>query len=229
LITPYGEIGIKSSLLGDFNIYNILAATAAAMCLDVGTDAVASGIKNLAGVPGRLELVKNARSLTVVVDYAHTPDALMKVLEAVKPLAKARLITVFGCGGDRDKGKRRVMGRVAGELSDLVFITSDNPRTENPSAIAHQVEEGVRESGLEKLKSVPYDRLVKSGYILDLDRGKAIAKAVGMADENDFVLIAGKGHEDYQITEKGKRHFDDREVAAEAIEGKGIPTASFVR
>jgi UDP-N-acetylmuramoyl-L-alanyl-D-glutamate--2,6-diaminopimelate ligase len=155
------------------------------------------------------------------VDYAHTPDALMKVLEAVKPLVKGRLITVFGCGGDRDKGKRRLMGHVAGEISDLVFITSDNPRTEDPSAIAHQIEEGVRESGLEKLGEVYRNLPVKSGYVLELDRGNAISRAIGIAEENDFVLIAGKGHEDYQITGKGKRHFDDREVAAEAIRDKG--------
>jgi len=225
LITPAGEIGISSRLLGGFNIYNILAASAAAMCLDVDPDAVASGVENLAGVPGRLELVKNSRSLSVVVDYAHTPDALMKVLEAVKPLVKGRLISVFGCGGDRDKGKRRVMGRVAGETSDLVFITSDNPRTEDPSAIARQIEEGVRESGLEKLGEIYRDPPVKSGYVLDLDRGNAISRAVGIADENDFVLIAGKGHEDYQITGKGKRHFDDREAAAEAIRDKGTLNA----
>jgi UDP-N-acetylmuramoyl-L-alanyl-D-glutamate--2,6-diaminopimelate ligase len=225
LITPGGEIGISSRLLGGFNIYNILAAAAAAICLDVDPDAVASGVANLAGVPGRLELVKNSRSLSVVVDYAHTPDALMKVLEAIKPLVKGRLITVFGCGGDRDKGKRRIMGRVAGKTSDLVFITSDNPRTEDPSAIARQIEEGVRESGLEELGSVSHDRPVKSGYILDLDRGNAISRAVGMADENDFILIAGKGHEDYQITGKGKRHFDDREVAAQAIRDKGTLNA----
>jgi UDP-N-acetylmuramoyl-L-alanyl-D-glutamate--2,6-diaminopimelate ligase len=221
LITPYGEIGISSRLLGGFNIYNILAASAAAMCLDVDPHAVASGVANLSGVPGRLELVKNSRSLSVVVDYAHTPDALMKVLEAVKPLVKGRLITVFGCGGDRDKGKRRLMGHVAGEISDLVFITSDNPRTEDPSAIAHQIEEGVRESGLEKLGEVYRNLPVKSGYVLELDRGNAISRAIGIAEENDFVLIAGKGHEDYQITGKGKRHFDDREVAAEAIRDKG--------
>jgi UDP-N-acetylmuramoyl-L-alanyl-D-glutamate--2,6-diaminopimelate ligase len=225
LITPVGEIGISSGLLGGFNIYNILAAAAVAMCMDIDPDAVASGVANLEGVPGRLELIRNSRSLSVVVDYAHTPDALMKVLDAVKPLVKGRLITVFGCGGDRDKGKRRVMGRVAGEKSDLVFITSDNPRTEDPSAIARQIEEGVRETGLEELGGVPHDQQVKSGYILDLDRGNAISRAVGMADENDFVLIAGKGHEDYQITRKGKRHFDDREVAAEAIRNRGTLNA----
>lgn len=229
LITPAGEIEIQSRLIGGFNIYNILAAAAAALCLDVDPVAVASGVANLSGVPGRLELVENARSLSVVVDYAHTPDALLKVLEAIKPLVEGRLITVFGCGGDRDKGKRREMGRVAGEISDLVFITNDNPRTEDPYAIARQIEEGVRESGLEKLGSDSRDRPEGSGYFLDLDRGNAILRAVGMADGNDFVLIAGKGHEDYQITGKGKRHFDDREVATEAMRDLGTRNAEFGR
>ena len=121
------------------------------------------------------------------------------------------------------------MGRVAGEISDLVFITNDNPRTEDPSAIARQIEEGVRESGLEKLGSDSRDRPEGSGYFLDLDRGNAILRAVGMADGNDFVLIAGKGHEDYQITGKGKRHFDDREVATEAIRDLGTRNAEFGR
>ena len=227
LITPGGEIAVSSRLLGDFNIYNILAAAAAAMCLDVDPGDVASGVSHLSSVPGRLELVRNSRSLSVVVDYAHTPDALMKVLEALKPLVKGRLITVFGCGGDRDKGKRRIMGRIAGEKSNLVFITSDNPRTEEPSAIAHQIEEGVRESGMEELGSIAKDMAVKSGYILDLNRDSAIARAIEIADENDLVLIAGKGHEDYQITGNGKTHFDDREVAAEAIRSKGTLDALF--
>lgn len=217
LITPAGEIIVKSKLLGGFNVYNILAAVAAAMCLNVEMDAIISGIENLAGVPGRLELVENSRCLSVIVDYAHTPEALTKVLETLRPMVKGRLITVFGCGGDRDRGKRRIMGRAAGKISDLVFITSDNPRTEDPYAIASQIEKGVRESGLEELKGVCRDRPAKSGYVLDLDRGNAIARATEIADENDFVLIAGKGHEDYQITGKEKRPFDDREVAAEAI------------
>lgn len=207
LITPSGSVNIHSSLIGDFNIYNILAASAAAFCAKIDLNVIASGIANLKGVPGRLELIKNNRSLAIVVDYAHTPDALLKAIKAVKPLTKARLITVFGCGGDRDKGKRREMGRVAGEHSDLVFITSDNPRTEDPAAIAMQIEKGVHESGLNKLGG---------GYILDLDRAGAIRRAVGLATESDLILIAGKGHEDYQIIGNRKRHFDDREVAADA-------------
>lgn len=216
LISPVGEIEIKSSLIGDFNIYNILAASAAALCLGYDLNIVAKGIERLKGVPGRLELVKNRQSLAIVVDYAHTPDALLKAIKAVRPLAVGRLITVFGCGGDRDRGKRRQMGRVAGENSDLIFVTSDNPRTEDPSAIIAQIEKGVLESGVKKLEGASDEDLARPGYILDLDRGNAIKRAVKLADESDLVLIAGKGHEDYQIIGKEKRHFDDREVAAEA-------------
>jgi UDP-N-acetylmuramoyl-L-alanyl-D-glutamate--2,6-diaminopimelate ligase len=216
LITPAGTIDIHASLIGDFNIYNILAASAAALCLEIGLDVMASGIANLQGVPGRLELVKNSKSLAIVVDYAHTPDALLKAIKAVRPLTQERLITVFGCGGDRDKGKRREMGRVAGEHSDLVFVTSDNPRTEDPAAIAIEIEKGVRESGLKKLEVGPDKDLDEPGYTLDLDRASAIQRAVGLANKSDLILIAGKGHEDYQIIGKEKRHFDDREVAVDA-------------
>jgi UDP-N-acetylmuramoyl-L-alanyl-D-glutamate--2,6-diaminopimelate ligase len=213
LLTPAGEMDIRSPLIGEFNIYNILAATAGALCLDIDMGVVALGIERLNGVPGRLEVVQNRRSLKVVVDYAHTPDALEKVIRAVKPIVEGRLITVFGCGGDRDKGKRKEMGHVAGEYSDIVFITSDNPRTEDPEAIASQIEEGVRESGMEKLVDT-----LGPGYILDIDRGSAIQRAIRMAHKADLVLIAGKGHEDYQIIGKHKRHFDDREVAAAAMQ-----------
>ncbi len=217
LVTPSGEIDIQSSLIGDFNIYNILAASAAAMCLNIGPEKIASGIMQLKVVPGRLELVKNNRSLTVAVDYAHTPDALEKAIASIKPLAtKGRLITVFGCGGDRDKGKRREMGRLAGKYSDLVIITSDNPRSENPDAIIAQIEEGICESGLKKLSELSLFQAKESGYILESDRGSAIRMAVEIADRNDFILIAGKGHEDYQIIGKKSKHFDDREVVSAA-------------
>lgn len=219
LITPHGEIEIQSPLIGGFNIYNILAAAAVALSLNIELNAVSIGIGNLTGIPGRLELVKNSRSLPILVDYAHTPDALGKALEALRPLTKGRLITVFGCGGDRDRGKRREMGRVAGQYSDLVFVTSDNPRTEEPAAIVQQIEEGVQESGLDVLSGNSLEG-AGTGYVLDLDRGSAIQKAVRMARGGDLVLIAGKGHEDYQIIGKRKRHFDDREVAAKAASGK---------
>ena len=217
LITPAGKTDIHSSLIGGFNIYNILAASAVALCLEIDLNGVASGIARLKGVPGRLELVKNRQSLAIVVDYAHTPDALLKAIRSVKPLTKGRLITVFGCGGDRDKGKRREMGRVAGEHSDLAFVASDNPRTEDPAAIAMQIEEGMHESGLKKIEGASDKNLSGSGYILELDRRKAIQSAIGLAHKSDLILIAGKGHEDYQIIGKEKRHLDDREVAAQAV------------
>jgi UDP-N-acetylmuramoyl-L-alanyl-D-glutamate--2,6-diaminopimelate ligase len=212
LVTPLGERAIGSSLIGEVNIYNILAAAAAALSLDIGLDAVAEGVDGLDTVPGRLERVENGRDLDVIVDYAHTPDALLKTIAALKPLITGRLITVFGCGGDRDKGKRSEMGRIAGSSSDLVFITSDNPRTEDPAAIISQVEEGVRESGLALLE----DRIDigKQGYVREKDRRKAIREAVQTARKGDLVLIAGKGHEDYQIVGREKKHFDDREEAA---------------
>jgi len=203
LITPEGRVDIASPLIGSFDIYNIMAAAGAARAMDIGLEPIASGVKQLKGVPGRLEMVKNSRGLALVVDYAHTPDALLKALQAVRLLATGRVITVFGCGGDRDKGKRREMGRIAGMESDRVFVTSDNPRTEDPAAIAGQIEAGVIESGM-------------SDYVLDLDRKRAIQRAVQMADNADLVLIAGKGHETYQIIGSEKRPFDDRVVAAEA-------------
>jgi UDP-N-acetylmuramoyl-L-alanyl-D-glutamate--2,6-diaminopimelate ligase len=214
--TPVGHMDVRSHLIGDFNIYNILAASAGALCLDMGLETIASGIASLKGVPGRLEMVKNGRSLTIVVDYAHTPDALRKALGSVKPLVKGRMITVFGCGGDRDKGKRHEMGMVAGRMSDLVVITSDNPRTEKPADIAMQIEKGVQEAGLRRLSNYSGDRPLTSGYFLELDRKKAIGISVEIAAKNDLILIAGKGHEDYQIVGTEKRNFDDREVAAEA-------------
>ncbi len=203
LITSKGEAEIVSALIGEFDIYNIMAAAAGALSIGIDIRSICSGLRLPKGVPGRLEQVKNKRALALVVDYAHTPDALSKALGAVRVLTEGRVLTVFGCGGDRDKGKRRSMGRVAGLQSDLVFITSDNPRTEDPKAIAAQIEEGVIETGLKD-------------YILDLDRENAIQRAVKMAHNGDLVLIAGKGHETYQIMGKEKKAFDDRVVAARA-------------
>ena len=216
LITPVGEADISSSLIGDFNIYNIMAASAAALSIDIDLIDIVRGIADLKGVPGRLELIKNRRSLTIICDYAHTPDALLKAIRAVKPLARGRVITVFGCGGDRDRGKRPKMGRIAGEESDLIIITSDNPRTEDPVAIARMIEDGMRVSGRQKLQGLVDESSAGSGYLIELDRENAIRRAVDIADKDDLILIAGKGHEDYQITGKTKRAFDDRKIAAEA-------------
>ena len=196
-----GECDIRSSLIGNFDIYNIMAAASAAITLGVDLKTIASGIESMKGVPGRMELVPNTRSLTIVVDYAHTPDALEKALEAANQITEGRILTVFGCGGDRDRGKRNEMGRVAGKHSHKVFITSDNPRSEDPIAIAEEIEKGVIASG-------------QKDYVVELEREMAIRMAVESALKNDLVLIAGKGHEDYQIIGNTRRDFDDRLVAA---------------
>jgi len=221
LMTPLGERTIRSSLIGEFNIYNIMAASAAAISLNIDLDAVVEGIEGLKVVPGRLELVQNSQGLTVVVDYAHTPDALLKTLKALKAIVEGRSITIFGCGGDRDKGKRCEMGIVAGEHSDLVLITSDNPRSEDPLAIMAQIEKGIRKSGLSRMEGSSTDRFVETGYTMEVDRRKAIRRGVAMAHEKDLVLIAGKGHEDYQIIGDRKRSFDDRKEAALAASEVG--------
>lgn len=219
LITPKGESEIRSPLIGMVNIYNILAATAAAISLDIDLDAVVKGINYLETVPGRLELVPNSRGLTVVIDYAHTPDALLKALKTLRPLTEERLITVFGCGGGRDQGKRREMGIVAANNSDVVIITSDNPRREDPEFIISQIEKGVQETGLRKINEVDYTAFVGAAYFVETDRRQAINKALSMAGIKDLVLIAGKGHEDYQIVGTEKRHFNDREEVLLACNG----------
>jgi UDP-N-acetylmuramoyl-L-alanyl-D-glutamate--2,6-diaminopimelate ligase len=222
LTTPVGAAAVRSPLLGTFNIYNILAAAGAAVALGIALEDVITGIEQLRVVPGRLETVPNGRGLRIVVDYAHTPDALSKTMQTLKPLAEGKLITVFGCGGDRDKGKRYDMGLAAGQQSDLVVITSDNPRSEDPAAIIEQIEKGTRESGLPKAAwSSPRPASAARGYIIDADRRKAIRMAVGMAGSQDLVLIAGKGHEDYQIVGGERRHFDDREEAGLAASERG--------
>ena len=162
--------------------------------------------------------MKNSAGLALVVDYAHTPDALLKSLEALRPMVSGRLITVFGCGGDRDRGKRSHMGLVAGTKSDVVFVTSDNPRSEDPASIVKEAEKGVMEAGLEKKEWGRHGCSAKGVYFTEVDRREAIRKAVGLALREDLVLIAGKGHENYQIIGCEKRHFSDQEEAASAAE-----------
>lgn len=215
LVTSKGKQSLRSSLIGGFNIYNMLAASGAAMSLGIELEAIAAGIETLPGVPGRLEWVENRRQKRILVDYAHTPDALAKSLNALRPMVDGRLICVFGCGGDRDKGKRKEMGRIAAEVSDWVIVTSDNPRTEAPEAIISQIEEGVQEAGLER-PGHPHTRGGNfKGYQTVTERAEAIRMALEMATGNDLVLIAGKGHETYQIIGREIRDFDDRKVAAE--------------
>jgi UDP-N-acetylmuramoyl-L-alanyl-D-glutamate--2,6-diaminopimelate ligase len=213
LRTPEAEAVVRSPLIGDFNVYNILAAAGAGLALNLSLEAVVRGIEALKAIPGRLERVENPKGLTLVVDYSHKPDALLKAMTALKPYVKGRLITVFGCGGDRDRGKRYEMGRLAGEHSDVAFITSDNPRSEDPLSIVKEIEKGMLDSGLRKGGG---NSRPGRGYFLEVDRRQAIRKAVAMADETDVVLIAGKGHEDYQIVGSEKRPFSDQEEAARA-------------
>jgi UDP-N-acetylmuramoyl-L-alanyl-D-glutamate--2,6-diaminopimelate ligase len=207
LRTPEGEREVVSPLVGRPHVYNILTAAACAHALGIGLEATAAALATCVGAPGRFERVEHAGDFAVVVDYAHTDDALRNVLRTARDVARGRVITVFGCGGDRDRTKRAPMGEAAASLSDVVIATSDNPRTEGPEAILRDVEEGLRASNR------PYLKIV--------DRREAIFRAVKEARPGDIVVIAGKGHEDYQIVGTEKRHFDDREVAREALAARG--------
>jgi UDP-N-acetylmuramoyl-L-alanyl-D-glutamate--2,6-diaminopimelate ligase len=203
--------------VGRFNLSNILAAVSAGIALDLPLEAIKAGIETHAVVPGRMERVDNTRGITLLVDYAHTGDALENVLSTLKELATARIITVFGCGGDRDPGKRPIMGRIAAQLSDLALVTSDNPRTEEPCAILEQVKAGITPLGIrEYVLDELYGTFSEKGFVMLENRAEAIRLAVRLAQPGDIVLLAGKGHEDYQIIGTTKHHFDDREQAAQA-------------
>lgn len=222
LVTPAGETAITSRLLGRFNLYNILSAAGAAYVLGLSLDAIRAGIEEHGRVEGRLERVENDLELTVLVDYAHTGDALENVLRTLRELATGRILTVFGCGGDRDRGKRPLMGEVAGRLSDLAIITSDNPRTENPAAIIREVREGLLPLGLREYTPAELSGgIAEKGFLAVELRREAIRLAIRTAKPGDIVLIAGKGHEDYQIIGTDKHHFDDREEAAAALQLAG--------
>lgn len=203
LNTPAGNIKVTSPLVGRPHVYNILAASAAALEIGCNLEKIKQGIETCAGAPGRFERVLHAGDFAVVVDYAHTDDALLNVLKTARATTENRVITVFGAGGDRDKSKRRPMGEIAGRYSDFVVLTSDNPRTENPLAIMSEIEAGLKTTNTD--------------YAAISDRREAIFRAVSEAKSGDVVLIAGKGHETYQIVGDQKYHFDDREVAREAL------------
>ena len=210
ITTPTGVIAIRSRLVGQPNLYNILAATATAMALEVPNDAIERGIENLPGVPGRFEVVSQpADEVTVVVDYAHTDDALRNLLETARPLSSQRIVTVFGCGGDRDRSKRPLMGMVAARLSDVVVITSDNPRSEDPRRIIEEIERGIP-AGTQASTRAPM-------VVSVVERAEAIERAISLAGKGDVVLIAGKGHEKYQQIGDRVLPFDDGEVARAAL------------
>jgi len=204
LRTPAGERDFHSPLVGPPHIYNTLAAVASGLALGYELDVITRALEKCTGAPGRFERVLHDKDFAVVVDYAHSDDALLNVLRTAREVTKGKIITVFGCGGDRDRSKRAPMGEAAASLSDVVILTSDNPRTEDPEQILADAELGIKETGK------PYRKIA--------DRRAAIHQAVAEANSNDLVLIAGKGHEDYQIIGREVFHFDDREVAREALE-----------
>jgi UDP-N-acetylmuramoyl-L-alanyl-D-glutamate--2,6-diaminopimelate ligase len=217
--TPSGPVAVESPLVGRHNSYNILSAIGAGVSLGFAPPDIARGIANMKAVPGRMEKVAEGQPFGVVVDYAHTEDALARLLEAVREIATGRVITVFGCGGDRDRTKRPKMGSAALAGSDIVVVTSDNPRTEDPLAIIEEIETGMAGRGTKAspAKLPPAARNGKKPYFVIPDRREAIELAVRMAGPGDVVVLAGKGHEDYQIVGGTKHHFDDREEARRAI------------
>jgi len=216
MATPSGEVAIWSPLIGKVNVYNVLAAAAAAYARDCSADAISKGISSLTCVPGRFERVDCGQPFTVVVDYAHTDDALRNLTALARDFVahaglKGKVITLFGCGGDRDRAKRPLMGEAAGKGSDFVVLTSDNPRSEDPLAIMNDALVGLQKSGTK--------------YVTEPDRRKAIALAIGQAASGDIVLLAGKGHEKVQVVRGQSIPFDDVEVARETLASFGYECA----
>jgi UDP-N-acetylmuramoyl-L-alanyl-D-glutamate--2,6-diaminopimelate ligase len=208
-VTPVGRLELQLHLAGHFNVYNALGALGIGLTLGLDLPTIARGLEAVSGVPGRFQMVPGGQRFGVVVDYAHTPDGLDNVLRTARQLTPGRLIVVFGCGGDRDRGKRPLMGQVAAKYADAIFVTSDNPRSEDPISIIKEIEGGLAGAGK------------RSGeYRLIPDRAEAIRTAIAFAAPNDLVVIAGKGHETYQIFDDRTIHFDDREVAAAALEDR---------
>jgi UDP-N-acetylmuramoyl-L-alanyl-D-glutamate--2,6-diaminopimelate ligase len=207
--TPAGDINLSLQLAGRFNVYNTLAAACVGLVEGVDLPVIGRALEKAVGVTGRMEAVDAGQSYGVFVDYAHSPDGLANVLRTAQGFARRRLIAVFGCGGDRDRSKRSQMGRIAAELADYTIITSDNPRSEDPEQIVRDIEQGVAE-------------VLKPGHFYEIivDRATAIGRAVALAEPGDVVIIAGKGHETYQIFKDRTIDFDDRAVARRFIEGR---------
>lgn len=206
LKTPVGNIRITSKLIGMFNVYNMLAASSAAIAEKVPLSIIKKAFENITGIDGRFESIVEGQDYAVIVDYAHTPDSLKNVLATIIEFAREKVYVVVGCGGDRDRTKRPLMAEVALKYADQAIFTSDNPRTEEPSSILKEMTVGLKQSH----------------YEIIVDRKQAIEHAIRLANGNDIILIAGKGHESYQEIDQVKYHFDDREVAREAIKNKGI-------
>lgn len=204
-----GSMRINLKMTGKFSVYNALAAITVALIEGIPLDAIKKSVESLSGVDGRFELVDVGQNFTVLVDYAHTPDSLENVLKTVKEFANEKVITVFGAGGDRDKTKRPIMGQVASKYSDMAIVTSDNPRTEEPQSIIEDILVGIENT-----------KANEQNYVSILDRKEAIEYAINSAKSGDVILIAGKGHETYQILNEGTIHFDDREIARNAIRSR---------
>lgn len=212
-ISAKGEvIEVSSHLVGEYNLQNIMCAIGACIVLGIDKDAIEKGISGLERVPGRLERMDSPAGFSAFVDYAHTGDALERALNALRPIAKQRIITVFGCGGNRDRLKRPKMGAIAAKLSDVTIVTSDNPRDEDPLEIIREIRAGIE--GIEEKDCGPGDR---GCYMVVPDRKEAIRKAVSIARQGDAILVAGKGHEDYQIIKGVRHHFDDFEEVRAAM------------
>jgi len=205
--TPQGRLPVRLRLLGRFNVYNALAAVSAGIAMGVDLATAAEAVESVPVVRGRFEKVESGQEFAVLVDYSHTPDSLEKALANARLMTQGRLLVVFGCGGDRDVGKRPIMGSVAARLADVCFITSDNPRSENPQAIIDQIVEGVPRSARRRCH-------------VEADRRQAIRMAIDAAQPTDTILIAGKGHETRQIFADRVEPFDDREVAARILQEK---------
>jgi UDP-N-acetylmuramoyl-L-alanyl-D-glutamate--2,6-diaminopimelate ligase len=232
--TPSGPLEIATPLVGGYNLDNLALAVGMALARGLDPAAIAAGAARLPGVPGRLERVPNARGVLCLVDYAHTPDALERAIAAVRPLvsqpaaqqpsgkAPGRLLVVFGCGGDRDRGKRPLMGAIAVRDADLAIVSSDNPRTEDPASIVDMIVDGIRRAGATALTASAL-RDAARGYHVEIDRRAAIRAAAAAARPGDVLLVAGKGHEDYQIVGTTRLHFDDREEAAAALAAGSAP------
>ena len=206
VVGPFVSVSLHMHITGLFNVYNTLAAIGAAHAEGVDTDVIDKAVQTFYSVPGRFELVEAGQDFAIVVDYSHTPDSLEKALTTARAMNPNRIITVFGCGGDRDRTKRPIMGGIAAQYADIPIVTSDNPRSEDPEFIVSEVEGGVRAA----LKEGQRHEVI-------VDRRQAIYKAIEIAEPGDIVLIAGKGHETYQILKDGTIHFDDREVARDAV------------
>jgi len=220
--TPSGDFTLRSPLLGQFNLQNLLCAAGAGIALGLAPETIGAGLATATLVPGRLERIENDREALVLVDYAHTGDALEKVLTTLRDLSPRRIITVFGCGGDRDRRKRPIMGEVVARLSTLSVLTSDNPRTEDPLAILEEIRQGTQRVHPFEWSRTEAESMAGSGFVTIPDRREAIEFAVSLLKAGDLLLVAGKGHEDYQIVGREKRHFDDREELRRALAGREV-------